>query len=119
MNTNTNRQRGGSTVHISLADWIIDDEDSEPQYAISVVAARSGVGRSMLLRYEEWGLIEPARTGRQRLYSEADIEQAMRVRRLMDELGINLAGAAAVLHLRQQVISLQREMDHLRSRLES
>ncbi len=115
--TNTNRQQGATTVHISLADWIVDDEDSEPRYAISVVASRSGVGRSMLLRYEEWGLIEPARTGRQRLYSEADIEQAMRVRRLMDELGINLAGAAAVLHLRQQVIALQREMDQLRSQL--
>ena len=31
--------------------------------------------RETLRRYEEWGLVEPARAGRQRLYSEADIER--------------------------------------------
>jgi MerR family transcriptional regulator/heat shock protein HspR len=37
-----------------------------------------------------------------------------RIRRLVDDLGINLAGAAAVMHLRQQVIALQRELNELR-----
>ena len=57
---------------------------------------------------------EPIRSGRRRLYSEADIEHVQRIRRLVDDLGINLAGAAAVMHLRQQVIALQRELDDLR-----
>ena len=114
-----NRQDSASMIRVSLADWIDDDEQSaEPRHAISVVAARSGVGRATLLRYEEWGLLEPARSGRQRLYSEADIEQVMLVRRLVDDLGINLAGAAAVLHLRQQVIALQRDMQALKDRLD-
>ncbi len=104
-------------IRVSLADWIDADESSaEPRHAISVVAARSGVGRATLLRYEEWGLLEPVRSGRRRLYSEADIEQILLVRRLVDDLGINLAGAAAVLHLRQQVIALQRDIQALKDR---
>jgi MerR family transcriptional regulator/heat shock protein HspR len=89
----------------------------EPRYAISVVADRCGVRKGTLRRYEEWGLLEPARAGRQRLYSEADIDHVLRIRRLVDDLGVNLAGAAAVLHLRRQVISLQRELDALREQL--
>jgi MerR family transcriptional regulator/heat shock protein HspR len=105
-------------VQISVTDWMIADGSSdEPRYAISVVAARCGVRKGTLRRYEEWGLLEPARSGRQRLYSEADIDHVQRIRRLVDDLGVNLAGAAAVLHLRQQVISLQRELDELREQL--
>jgi MerR family transcriptional regulator/heat shock protein HspR len=106
-------------IQVSVQDVIIEDgPNEEPRYAISVVAARSGVRVATLRRYEEWGLIEPVVAGRQRLYSDADIERVRRARRLMDDLGINVAGAAAVLHLRQQIISLQREMRALRDQLE-
>jgi MerR family transcriptional regulator/heat shock protein HspR len=70
------------------------------------------------LRYEEWGLLEPERSGRGRLYSDADIERVKRIRRLVNDLGVNLAGAAAVMHLRRQVIALQREMQALRDQLD-
>ena len=104
---------------VSVTDWVVEDGASdEPRYAISVVAARSGVRTTTLRRYEEWGLLEPARTGNRRLYSEADIDRVQRIRRLMDDLGVNLAGAAAVLHLRQRVIALQREMEALREQLD-
>lgn len=113
------RQNRTNVVHVSLADWITDEEtDHEPRYAISVVAARCGVRTATLRRYEEWGLVEPARSGRQRLYSEADIDRVKRIRRLVDDLGVNLAGAAAVLHLRHQLISLQREMQALREQMD-
>jgi MerR family transcriptional regulator/heat shock protein HspR len=112
------RQQNPDSVRITVTDWVVEDGPrDEPRYAISVVAARCGVRKGTLRRYEEWGLLEPARTGRQRLYSEADIDHVLRIRRLVDDLGVNLAGAAAVLHLRQQVISLQRELDALREQL--
>jgi len=112
------RQQTPDSVHISVTDWMIEEgPHDEPRYAISVVAARCGVRKGTLRRYEEWGLLEPARSGRQRLYSEADIDHVLRIRRLVDDLGVNLAGAAAVLHLRRQVISLQRELDALREQL--
>jgi DNA-binding transcriptional MerR regulator len=108
------RQTSSSTVRVSLADWIVDEGPSEePRYAISVVAARCGVRTATLRRYEEWGLVEPTRSGPRRLYSEADIDRVMRIRRLMNDLGVNLAGVAAVLHLRQQVIALQNELQSL------
>jgi MerR family transcriptional regulator/heat shock protein HspR len=109
-------RNNASVARLARADWIIDDgPDDEPRYAISVVAERCGVHRRTLLRYEEWGLVEPSRSGRGRLYSEADIDRVLRVRRLVEDLGVNLAGAAAVLHLRQQVIALQRDMETLRA----
>jgi MerR family transcriptional regulator/heat shock protein HspR len=114
-----NRQTKASVVRVSLADWITDDTpDDEPRHATSVVAARCGVRTATLRRYEEWGLVEPVRAGQRRLYSEADIDRVLRVRRLVNDLGVNLAGAAAVLHLRQQVIALQREMQSLREQRE-
>lgn len=112
------RRNNANLIRVSLADWIVDDGANEvPRHAISVVAARCGVRTATLRRYEEWGLLEPVRAGRRRLYSEADIERVLRIRRLVDDLGVNLAGAAAVLHLRQQVIGLQREMQALREQI--
>jgi MerR family transcriptional regulator/heat shock protein HspR len=114
----TRRQTESTTIRVSLADWLVDDgSDDEPKHAVSVVAARCGVRVSTLRRYEDWGLVEPRRSGQRRLYSDSDIDRILRVRRLIDDLGLNLAGAAAVLHLRQQVIALQREMEMLREQL--
>jgi MerR family transcriptional regulator/heat shock protein HspR len=114
------RHSRSGAVRISRTEWVIDDGPSdEPRYAISVVSQRSGVHTTTLRRYEEWGLLEPARSGNRRLYSEADIDRVQRVRRLMDDLGVNLAGAAAVLHLRDQLIALQREMQALRNGIDA
>ena len=113
------RQSKSGMFHVSVTDWRVEHGPSdEPRYAISVVADRCGIRKGTLRRYEEWGLLEPARAGRRRLYSEADIEDVQRIRRLVGDLGINLAGAAAVLHLRQQVIALQSEIDALRDQLD-
>jgi MerR family transcriptional regulator/heat shock protein HspR len=109
------QRKTSEALRVSVTDWVFeDDARDEPRYAISVVAARCGVRQGTLRRYEEWGLLEPVRTGQRRLYSEADIEHVLRIRRLVEDLGINLAGAAAVMHLRQQVIALHRELDELR-----
>lgn len=113
------RQRRTDTLQVTVTDWFIEDSPpDEPRYATSVVAARCGVRKGTLRRYEEWGLLEPARSGRRRLYSEADIDHVLRIRRLVEDLGVNLAGAAAVLHLREQVISLQRELEAVRDQLD-
>ena len=113
------QRRRSERFRVSVSDWVIEeDARDEPRYAISVVAARCGVHKGTLRRYEEWGLLEPVRAGRRRLYTESDIEHVQRIRRLVDDLGINLAGAAAVMHLRQQVIALQRELDELREQFD-
>lgn len=63
------RHQRSSTLQVTVTDWMVEDGSrDEPRYAISVVAARSGVRKGTLRRYEEWGLLEPVRSGRQRLY---------------------------------------------------
>ncbi len=103
---------------VRWVDLVIEEEpDREPRYALSAVAARSGVRVQTVRHYQRFGLIEPARVGPgMLLYSDADIERVRRIRRLVDDLGVNLAGAAAILHLREQMIALQRELVTLRNR---
>ena len=89
----------------------------EPRYAIAVVAARTGVHVTTIRRYEAAGLVEAVSVqSGVRLYSEADIDRIWRARRLIDDLGVNVAGAAAILHLREQLIALQRELHLLQER---
>ncbi|HET7094875.1 MAG TPA: MerR family transcriptional regulator [Thermomicrobiales bacterium] len=109
------RERNNSHRSTSSAALDTEDVSPEPRYVIAAVAARVGVRVQTLRRYEAYGLLEPRRAGSgNRLYSEADIEQVERIRRLINDLGINLAGVAAVLHLRAQLIAAQQELQRLR-----
>lgn len=100
--------------------WVEVEEagDDEPRYLITAVASRAGIHVQTVRRYEAYGLVAGRRSERGlALYSEADIARVRRIRRLTDDLGVNLAGAAAVLHLREQVIALKRELADLQRAL--
>ncbi len=87
-------------------------------YTIKSAAALCGMHEQSLRLYERRGLIRPQRTpGNIRRYTESDIEQIRFIKRLIDDLGVNLAGVEVILHLRQQLIETQRELEELRSRL--
>ena len=59
-----------------------------------------------LRKYERLGLVRPARTvGSMRLYSPDEIERLRFIKRLVDELGVNLAG---VQHLLSVAEAMQR-----------
>ena len=92
--------------------WLEPEPNTEPRYPIGAFAARAGLRIQVIRRYEAQGLIEPVAVdvAEPPRYSEADVERVRRVRRLVDDLGVNLAGAAAILHLREQLIALQREL---------
>ena len=107
------RQRMSTTYAIEFD--VDDDVSREPRYAVTAVATRVGVRIQTLRRYEEYGLLEPMRSDEgYRLYSDADIARIERIRRLVNDLGVNLAGVAAILHLRNQLILSQRELHRLR-----
>ena len=87
------------------------DED-KPLYVISVAAELVDMHPQTLRLYERKGLIEPSRSaGKTRLYSRRDIEQLREIRRLTQELGVNLAGV-------EEIIKLRRELDNLQVNLE-
>ena len=88
----------------------------EPCFVISVAARIVGVHAQTLRHYERIGLIWPSRTsGRQRMYSMADIERIRRVRTLTEDMGVNLAGAEVALKLMARVEELEGEVSHLRN----
>ncbi len=91
----------------------------QPVYTIRIAAQMVGVHQQTLRTYEREGLLTPARSaGRQRLYSDDDIARLRVIRRLIDELGVNLAGADIILRLRQRIGQLERENQQLRNEIQ-
>ena len=87
----------------------------EPVFIISVAARMLGVQTQTLRHYERMGLIEPARTGgNQRVFSRADIERVRRIRGLMEDLGINLAGVEVILRLLDRLAKAEEDAQRLR-----
>ena len=92
--------------------------DNEPRYVISVAARIIGVQTYTLRYYEKIGIIEPSRSGGNiRLYSDRDIAQLRRVKTLMDDLGVNLAGVEVILRMAQRMVELQHQVETLDSEL--
>jgi len=68
-----------------------------------------------LRMYERLGLIKPRRSpGNIRLFSDDDIEQIRYIKQLVDDEGVNLAGAKIILSLRDELHALRCELDRLR-----
>ena len=94
-------------------------DDTEPRYVISVAARIVGVQTHTLRYYERVGLIEPSRSrGNIRLYSERDVARLRRVKTLMDDLGVNLAGVEVIMRMVQQMLELQNQVQELESELD-
>ena len=89
-------------------------DDTEPRYVISIAARMLGVQSHTLRYYERIGIIQPSRSqGNTRLYSEREITQLRRVKTLMADLGVNLAGVEVVLRMSQRMTELQHRMEEL------
>ena len=69
-------------------------------YVISVAARLADMHPQTLRKYDKEGLVSPQRSqGSRRLYSDSDVERLRVIRRLADELGLNLNGVSLVLDL--------------------
>ena len=83
----------------------------EPIYVISVAARLVELHPQTLRYYERAGLVKPNRShGRIRLYSQRDIERLRKISRLIDELGVNLAGVEVILNLTEKLEEMQIEL---------
>jgi len=93
------------------------DEDSAnmPKYTIGVVSRLIGLPPQVLRRYEETGLLEPARqSGKNRLYSEQDITMLREIVELSDQ-GVNAIGIRYIIQIRGHVRILQQEVEAART----
>lgn len=96
----------------------MDIDSDEPRYVISVAARMLGVQVHTLRYYERIGIIEPSRSqGNIRLYSERDVALLHRVKTLMDDLGVNLAGVEVLLRMSQRMLELQNQVKELEAEL--
>ena len=97
---------------------IESNEYAEPRYVISIAAKLVGVQVHTLRYYEKVGIIEPSRSrGKNRLYSERDVALLRQMKNLMEELGVNLAGAEVIMRLSWRVRELQKQVEELQNEL--
>ena len=93
-------------------------ESGEPRYVISIAAKILGIQTHTLRYYERIGVVEPSRSrGNIRLYSEKDLEQLRRVKTLLEDLGVNLAGAEVILRMTRRITELQNQVQELEAEI--
>jgi len=94
-------------------------EEDRPCFIISVAAQMVEMHEQTLRAYERLGLVVPSRSqGRIRLYSRRDVERLRQIRRMMDQLGVNLAGVEVIMNLTNRIGELEAEMRQTREELE-
>jgi len=91
----------------------------EPCYVISIASKMVELHPQTLRYYERVGLIRPQRSkGNRRLYSPRDVERLRAINRLVDDLGVNLAGVEVIFNMRKRMEEMQEEMDRLQAEAE-
>jgi MerR family transcriptional regulator/heat shock protein HspR len=95
------------------------NDEGRPCYVISVAANMLGTRTHTLRYYEKVGIIKPFRSpGNIRLYTEEDIALMRRIRHLMNDLGVNIAGVEVILNILDRLVVLQNENQELSQELE-
>ncbi len=95
------------------------DPRDRPVYVISIAAQLAEMHPQTLRLYERKQLIAPRRSsGKTRLYSERDVEHLREIRRLTQELGVNLAGVEEIMRLRSELDSARGNMEHSIERIQ-
>ena len=95
----------------------IKDRD-EPIYTISIAAklvrppsrtaaqaadAAKPIHAQTLRMYDKLGLVKPRKVGKNRFYSDRDIERLQQIQHFTQDIGINLAGVAYIFALLEQM----------------
>ncbi len=101
----------------------VKDRD-QPIYTISIAAklvrplprTASEAGESAkpihaqtLRMYDKLGLVKPQKVGKNRFYSDRDIERLQQIQHFTQDIGINLAGVAYIFALLDQIQQEQRQ----------
>ena len=97
----------------------VTQQPSTPVFFIGVVAELTGTHPQTLRNYERMGLLQPGRSqGSVRMFSERDVERVRRIRRLTQDLGVNLAGGEVILNLTEKMEAAHVESDRRLAEME-
>jgi MerR family transcriptional regulator/heat shock protein HspR len=78
--------------------------DHREIYLISMAARILDMHPQTLRKYERLGLVRPTRTmGSMRVYTEDELERLRLIKRLVEEMGVNLAGVQRLLNVAEVV----------------
>jgi MerR family transcriptional regulator/heat shock protein HspR len=78
---------------------------------ISAVAEMYEIHPQTLRLYEREGLLRPSRSdGNTRLYTDEDLERLEFILSLTRDMGVNMAGIAIVLQMRERMEEMNRQM---------
>ena len=84
---------------------------SKGGYMISAVAEMYDIHPQTLRLYEREGLLLPSRSdGNTRLYTDEDLERLEFILNLARDLGVNIAGIAIILQMRERMEEMNRQM---------
>ena len=84
---------------------------SKGAYMISAVDEMYEIHPQTLRLYEREGLLKPSRTeGNTRLYTDEDLERLEFILNLARDLGVNIAGIAIILQMRERMEEMNRQM---------
>jgi MerR family transcriptional regulator/heat shock protein HspR len=101
------------------APYAAQPDADTPVYVISIAARIVGMHAQTLRQYERLGLVEPKRTGGNiRMYSQADIARMRQIQRLVNDLGVNLAGVEVILRMSEKMQAMEAELQRLRDELQ-
>lgn len=91
-----------------------------PKYMMSIASEMLGLHPQTLRQYERLGLVVPSRMdGKNRLYSENDIEKLQYIKTLTQKQGVNLAGVEIILRMQEQIVSLNKKILQIETNLQS
>ncbi|MYD36574.1 MAG: MerR family transcriptional regulator [Dehalococcoidia bacterium] len=92
---------------------------SDPVYSIRVAARLVGLHVQTLRYYERNGLVQPQRSrGNVRYYSDSDVERIQKIKSLIDELGVNLAGAEVIMRMSGRMAEMEQRIKDLEGAIE-
>jgi len=101
---------------------------NEPIYTISVAArlvrpigiratginsATKPIHAQTLRMYDRLGLVKPQKVGKNRFYSEEDIERLQRIQHFTQDIGINLAGVAYIFAIVDQLTERETPVEQV------
>ena len=71
------------------------------------------VDKEFVIRLEQEKVITPTIRHKQKLYPPDQVDRVRVAHLLIEEMGVNLEGAEVALHMREQMIAMQRQFNNL------
>lgn len=86
-------------------------------FRITEIVEMCDVDRDFVARLEQEHVIEPTMRSNAKFYPIDQVERIRIARLLMHDLGVNFEGAEVALHMREQMIAMQRQFNEILRRL--